>query len=402
MRVDWVVVGAGFSGCVLAERLASQLDQKVLLVDKRDHVGGNAFDYHDENGILVHKYGPHIFHTNGKRIFDYLSKFTEWRPYHHHVLGVVDGKKVPIPFNLNSLYQLFPQKYAERLEEQLIEAFGFNVKVPILKLKEAASGDLKFLADYIYQNVFHGYTMKMWELKPEELAPSVTARVPVYISRDDRYFQDTYQAMPLFGYSEMFRRMLKHPNIMVLTNADYREIVEEIKFKKMAYTGQIDAYFDYMHGELPYRSLDFKFVTHNAEKVLEAGTVNYPNDYDFTRMTEQKTLTGQTDLKKSTLIVEYPKAYEREVNDPYYPIPRDENKELYEKYAREATKLKGHVFFAGRLADYQYYNMDQVVGRALACFEKEIVADADLTKSARLMPGGAANLGGTSDLEIKN
>jgi UDP-galactopyranose mutase len=380
MRVDWIVVGAGFSGCVLAERLASQLDQKVLLVDKRDHVGGNAYDYYDEHGILVHKYGPHIFHTNAKRIFDYLSKFTEWRPYFHHVLGVIDGKKVPLPFNLNSLYQLFPQKYAERLEEQLIETFGFNVKVPILKMKETANGDLKFLAEYIYDNVFYGYTTKQWELKPEELAPAVTARVPVYISRDDRYFQDSYQAMPKLGYSELFRKMLNHPNIMVLTNADYRDIVEEIKFKKMAYTGPIDAYFDYMHGELPYRSLEFQLVTHDVERFQEVGTVNYPNDYSFTRMTEQKILTDQMDIKKTTMVVEYPHAYKRGVNDPYYPIPRDENNELYEKYEREASKLKGHVYFAGRLADYKYYNMDQVVARALACFEKEIVTDAGLSK----------------------
>ncbi len=384
MRVDWIVVGAGFSGCVLAERLASQLDQRVLLIDKRDHVGGNAYDYYDEHGVLVHKYGPHIFHTNSKRIFEYLSKFTEWRPYHHHVLGVVDGKKVPIPFNLNSLYQLFPPKYAERLETQLIETFGFNVKVPILKLREAVNGDLKFLADYIYQNVFHGYTTKMWDLKPEELAPSVTARVPVYISRDDRYFQDTYQAMPKLGYTEMFRRMLRHPNIAVLTNVDYSDIMEEVRFKKMAYTGPIDNYFDYLHGELPYRSLDFKLVTHDVERFQEVGTVNYPNDYAFTRMTEQKTLTGQSHLRRTTVVVEYPQAYQRDVNDPYYPIPRDENRELYEKYAREAKKLQGHVYFAGRLADYQYYNMDQVVGRALACFEKEIVTDTELAAPAAL------------------
>src|SRR5579862_1007927 len=374
VRVDWVVVGAGFSGCVLAERLASQLNKKVLLIDKRDHVGGNAFDYYNEHGVLVHKYGPHIFHTNAKRIFDYLSEFTDWRPYHHQVLGVIDGKKVPIPFNLNSLYALFPPNYAQRLETALIENFGFNVKVPILKLKEAASGDLKFLADYIYKNVFYGYTTKMWELTPEELAPSVTARVPVNISRDDRYFQDTYQAMPRLGYSEMFRRMLKHPNIAVLTNVDFKEVIEDLQYKKMVYTGPIDSYFDYLYGELPYRSLEFRFVTHDQERYQEVGTVNYPNDYDFTRITEQKTLTGQN-LPKTTLVVEYPQAYQREINDPYYPIPRPENRELYDRYAREAKKLEGLVYFAGRLADYQYYNMDQVVGRALSCFEKEIVPD---------------------------
>jgi UDP-galactopyranose mutase len=334
---------------------------------------------------LVHKYGPHIFHTNAKRIFDYLSQFTEWRPYYHRVLASVDGKKVPVPFNLNSLYALFPPNLAGKLESQLIDAFGYNVKVPILKLQEAASGDLKFLADYIYDKVFYGYTTKMWELKPEELAPSVTARVPVYVSRDDRYFQDTYQMMPKFGYTEMFRRMIRHPNIMVLTNADYRDVVDDVKFDQMVYTGPIDDFFDFQYGELPYRSLDFRLVTHDTESVQEVGTVNYPNDYEFTRMTEQKTLTGQADLKKSTIVVEYPQAYQRQINDPYYPIPRDENRELYELYAEAARDLKGKVYFAGRLADYQYYNMDQVVGRALACFEKEIAGPLGPTYKSALI-----------------
>jgi len=375
MRTDWIVVGAGFAGAVLAERIATQLGQKVLLVDKRNHIGGNAYDEHDENGVLVHKYGPHIFHTNGKRIFDHLAKFTDWRPYHHRVLAMVDGQKVPVPFNLNSLYALLPQKYAEKLEEALIQTYGFNVKVPILKMRESANGDLKFLADYIYEKVFYGYTTKMWEMEPEQLSAAVTGRVPVYISRDDRYFQDTYQAMPKMGYTAMFRKMLDHPNIRVMTNVDYREVVEEVTFKKMVYSGPIDSYFDYMHGELPYRSLQFGFETKNQERVQEVGTINYPNEYDFTRITDQKILTGQEGLPNSTLITEYPQAYVRGLNDPYYPIPCDANKEQYALYAREAKKLEGHVYFAGRLADYQYYNMDQVVGRALACFEKEIAPE---------------------------
>jgi UDP-galactopyranose mutase len=375
MRTDWIVVGAGFAGAVLAERIATQLGQKVLLVDKRNHIGGNAYDEHDENGVLVHKYGPHIFHTNGKRIFDHLSKFTDWRPYHHRVLAMVDGQKVPVPFNLNSLYALFPHRYAERLEDALIQNYGFNVKVPILKMRESTNDDLKFLADYIYDKVFYGYTTKMWEMEPEQLSAAVTGRVPVYISRDDRYFQDTYQAMPTMGYTAMFRRMLDHPNIKVMTNVDYREVVEEVTFKKMVYSGPIDSYFDFMHGELPYRSLQFAFETKNQARVQEVGTINYPNEYDFTRITDQKILTGQEGLPNSTLITEYPQAYVRGVNDPYYPIPCDANKEQYSLYAREAKKLEGHVYFAGRLADYQYYNMDQVVGRALACFEKEIAPD---------------------------
>jgi UDP-galactopyranose mutase len=371
MKVDWLIIGAGFSGCVLAERIASQLGQRVLIMDKRDHIGGNAYDYYNEHGILVHKYGPHIFHTKSKRVWDYLSQFTEWRPYFHHVLGVVEGQKVPIPFNLNSLYALFPPKYAEKLEEKLLENFGFGVKVPILKLKESANGELEFLANYIYDNVFVRYTAKQWELKPEELDKGVTGRVPVYISRDNRYFQDPYQAMPKYGYTEMFRKMLAHPNIKVLLNADYREVINDIKFNRMVYTGPVDTFFDYMYGELPYRSLRFAFETLDQEHYQEVGTVNYPNEYDITRITEQKYLSGQTS-PKTTLVKEYPQAYVPGLNDPYYPVPREENRARYELYLKEANKLNGSVIFAGRLAEYKYYDMDQAALRALSLFEKEV------------------------------
>ncbi|MGD1909646.1 MAG: UDP-galactopyranose mutase [Rivularia sp. (in: cyanobacteria)] len=371
MKVDWLIVGAGYSGCVLAERIATQLGQRVLLVERRDHIGGNAFDYYNEHGILIHKYGPHIFHTKSKKVWDYLSEFTEWRPYFHHVLGVIEGKKVPIPFNLNSLYELFPPHYAQKLEDLLLENFGFGVKVPILKLRESTSGDLGFLADYIYNNVFLHYTTKQWGLKPEELDRGVTGRVPVYISRDNRYFQDTYQAMPKYGYTEMFRRMLSHPNIKVLLNADYREVVNDIQFNRMVYTGPIDTFFDYMHGELPYRSLRFHHETLDREHYQEVGTVNYPNEYDITRITEQKYLSGQTS-PKTTLVMEYPQAYIPDKNDPYYPIPREENRKRYELYVKESQKLNGSVIFAGRLAEYKYYNMDQAALRALGLFEKEV------------------------------
>ncbi|MBW4602438.1 MAG: UDP-galactopyranose mutase [Calothrix sp. FI2-JRJ7] len=371
MKFDWVIVGAGFSGCVLAERIASQLGQRVLIIERRDHIGGNAYDYYNEHGILVHKYGPHIFHTKSKKIWDYLSQFTEWRHYFHHVLGVIEGKKVPIPFNINSLYALFPPRYAERLEEKLLENFGFGVKVPILKLRESANGELEFLANYIYDNVFLRYTTKQWNLKPEELDRGVTGRVPVYISRDNRYFQDPYQAMPKHGYTEMFRRMLSHSNIKVLLNADYREVINDIKFDRMVYTGPVDTFFDYMHGELPYRSLRFHFETLDQEHYQEVGTVNYPNEYDITRITEQKYLSGQTS-PKTTLVMEYPQAYIPGVNDPYYPIPREENRERYDLYLKEAEKLNGSVIFVGRLAEYKYYDMDQAALRALSLFEKEV------------------------------
>ena len=370
---DWLVVGAGFTGATLAERIATQLGQKVLIVERRNHIGGNAYDYYDDHGVLVHKYGPHIFHTNSKKIWDYLSQFTEWRPYYHKVLAVVDGKKVPIPFNLNSLYALFPPRYAEKLEELLIKHYGFGMKVPILKLRESSEGELRFLAEYIYEKVFYGYTLKQWRLKPEDLDSSVTGRVPVYISRDDRYFQDHYQAMPRHGYATLFRRMISHPNIKILLNTDYREVVNEVRFSRMIYTGPIDEFLDYMHGPLPYRSLRFEFVPLEEEWHQEVGTVNYPNEYDFTRITEQKRLTGQR-LPWTTLVVEYPQAYQPGKNDPYYPIPKEENRERYALYKKEARKLKGTVHFAGRLADYRYYNMDQAVEGALKVFEEEVVS----------------------------
>ena len=373
MKVDWVIVGAGFSGCILAERIATQLAQRVLIIERRDHIGGNAYDYYNEHGILVHKYGPHIFHTKSKKVWDYLSQFTEWRHYFHHVLGVVEGKKVPIPFNLNSLYALFPPRYAEKLEGQLLEHFGFGVKVPILKLRESAIGDLEFLANYIYDNVFYSYTLKQWGMKPEELDRGVTGRVPVYISRDNRYFQDPYQAMPMLGYTEMFRTMLAHPNIKVLLNADYREVIKDINFNRMVYTGPIDTFFDYMYGELPYRSLRFQFDTLDQEHYQEVGTVNYPNDYDITRITEQKYLSGQTS-PKTTLVMEYPQAYVPGKNDPYYPILHEENRQRYDLYLKEVEKLNGTVIFAGRLAEYKYYDMDQAALRALSLFEKEVVS----------------------------
>ncbi len=371
MKFDWLIIGAGYSACVLAERIATQLEQRVLIVEKRNHIGGNAYDYYNEHGHLIHKYGPHIFHTKSKEVWDYLSQFTQWRPYYHHVLGVVEGKKVPIPFNLNTLYALFPPSYAEKLEGLLLQNFGFGKKVPILKLKESSSGDLGFLADYIYDNVFLRYTQKQWNLRPEELDSGVTARVPIYISRDDRYFQDPYQAMPKQGYTEMFGQMLNHPNIKVLLNTDYKEVIDDISFNRAVCTGPIDAFFDYAHGEMPYRSIDFRFETLDQAFYQEVGTVNYPNDYDITRITEQKYLTGQVS-PKTTLVREFPQAYIPGRNDPYYPIPRAENRDRLSLYLKDAKKLNGSVLFAGRLGDYKYYNMDQAVIRALGIFEKEI------------------------------
>ena len=372
MKTDWLIIGAGYSACVIAERIATQLGKRVLIVEQREHVGGNAYDYYNEHGLLIHKYGPHFFHTKSKTVWNYLSQFTCWRPYYHKVLGVVEGKKVPIPFNLNSLYELFPPRYAEKLENLLIENFGFGKKVPILQLRKS-SNDLAFLAEYIYENVFLHYTQKQWNLRPEELDSGVTARVPIYISRDNRYFQDPYQAMPKLGYTEMFRRMIAHPNIKVLLNTDYQEVIDDITFNRAVCTAPIDRFFDYIHGEMPYRSISFQFETLDQKTYQEVGTVNYPNDYDITRITEQKYLTGQIS-PKTTLIKEFPKAYIPGLNDPYYPIPRVENRERLSLYRKEIKKLNGSVVFLGRLADYKYYNMDQAVTRALGVFEKEIAA----------------------------
>ena len=371
MKVDWLIVGAGFTGSVLAERLATQLNKKVLLVDQRNHLGGNAFDYYDENGVLVHQYGPHIFHTNAQYVWEYLSQFTEWRSYYHHVLGVVDGLFVPIPFNFNSIETLFPRQFADKLTKQLLENYDFNTKVPILKLRENTSGDLKFLSDYVYENVFKNYTQKQWNLTPEELGASVTSRVPIYLSRDNRYFQDTFQGMPQFGYTPMFQKMLNHKNIRILLNAAWQEIKDEIQYEGLNFTGEIDAFFNHCYGQLPYRSLRFEMHHETRPQMQPVGTVNYPNEHLYTRITEFKTLTGQIHAG-TTWTAEFPQPYVFGENDPYYPIPQEQNKALYRKYLKETEQLGERVIFAGRLGDYQYYNMDQTVARALTLFEKTI------------------------------
>jgi UDP-galactopyranose mutase len=369
MKVDWLIVGAGLTGATFAERIASQRNETVLVVDQRDHIAGNAWDEYNENGILEHKYGPHIFHTNSKEVWNYLSKFTQWQPYFHRVLGSIDGKLVPLPFNLNSIDQLFPAHIAERIGQKLIEAYGFGSRVPILKLKEAEDTDLRFIADFAYRNVFEQYTRKQWGMKPEELSPSVTSRVPILVSRDDRYFQDTYQAMPLHGYGQMVRHMLKHPNIRVMLNTSWRNIKKDITFSKMVFTGPIDEYFDYKHGQLPYRSLRFDVVTHPIDKYQTAAVINYPNEYDYTRVTEQKWLTGQNH-KQTTTLTEYPLPHVVGETIPYYPIPTEENRKKLMLYEEEIKKVSTGIHFAGRLADYMYYNMDQAVARALSLFKK--------------------------------
>jgi UDP-galactopyranose mutase len=356
---DYLIVGAGFAGSVLAERLASVEGKKILLIDKRNHSGGNAYDYFNSDGILIHKYGPHIFHTNSAEVYNYLSKFTEWRNYQHKVLACVDGQHVPIPINLNTINQL----YGLNLSSAQVQQFLADKAEDIPQVLTSADVVLKTVGKELYEKFFKGYTKKQWDMDPSELDASVTARIPTRINKDDRYFTDTYQVMPADGYTKMFEKMLAHPNIKLMLNTDFREIIDQIPYKKIIYTGPIDEYFDYCYGKLPYRSLQFKFETLDEEVYQQTGTVNYPNDYAFTRITEFKYLTGQKHTKTS-LVYEFPKAE----GDPYYPIPKQENAELYNKY--RALANESNTYFVGRLATYKYYNMDQVVAQALSTFKK--------------------------------
>jgi len=345
----YLVVGTGLSGSIIAERIANVLKKEVLVVDRRNHIGGNIYDYKDKNNIIIHKYGPHAFHTNNKKVWDYLSQFTEWQIYFHKVLAVVDGIKIPLPFNLNSIYRLFSANQALKLEEKLIKVFGYNAKIPILKLKKTKDKDLQFLANYIYEKVFLGYTTKQWNLKPEELDESVTSRVPIYISRDDRYFQDKYQGIPADGYTKMVENILDDKLIKIELGMDFNKIKNKIKY-------------DY--------SLEFKIKTFQKEYFQEVAQVNYPENYDFTRITEFKHFLD-TNLDKTAIAYEFPQDYKEGKNEPYYPIPNRANEKLFQKYKIEVKKLQ-NVIFLGRLSEYKYYNMDKIVERALNVFKEDI------------------------------
>ena len=357
---DYLIVGAGFAGAVLAERLANVSEKKVLLVEQRDHIGGNAYDYYNKEGILIHKYGPHIFHTNSKKVFDYLSQFTAWRSYEHRVLASVDGQLVPIPINLNTINKL----YSLQLSSQELTAFFAAKAEKIARIVTSEDVVVSKVGRELYEKFFKGYTRKQWDLDPSELDASVSARVPTRTNRDDRYFTDTYQAMPSQGYTRMFQKMLSHPNIKVMLNTDYKEIVDVFPYQNMIYTGPIDSYFNYCYGRLPYRSIEFRFETHDVEVYQSTGTINFPNEHPYTRITEFKYLTGQKHHKTS-IVYEYPQAE----GDPYYPIPRPENADIYKKYQSLAAAMT-NTYFTGRLATYRYYNMDQVVAQSLTLFEK--------------------------------
>jgi UDP-galactopyranose mutase len=357
---DYLIVGAGFAGSVLAERLATIGNKKVLIIDSRNHIAGNAFDYFNDDGVLIHKYGPHIFHTNSKNIIDYLGQFTAWRPYEHRVLASVDGQLLPIPINLNTINKL----YGLNLSSDELEKFYQKRAEKIDKIKTSEDVVISKVGRDLYEKFFKGYTKKQWDLDPSQLDASVAARVPVRVNKDDRYFTDAFQLMPLHGYTKMFENMLSHPNIKVMLNTDYREIADVFPYKNLIYTGPIDEYFNYCYGKLPYRSIEFKFETLDVEKYQSTGTINYPNDYAYTRITEFKYLTGQQH-KKTTVVYEFPTAE----GDPYYPIPRQENAAIYKKYEALAENMT-NTYFTGRLATYKYYNMDQVVAQSLTLFKK--------------------------------
>jgi len=380
---DYLIVGAGYAGSVLAERLAVDGGKKVLICDKRPHIAGNAYDHYNEQGVLVHKYGPHIFHTNSKEVFQYLSRFTPWRQYEHNVLASVDGQLVPIPINLNTINQL----YGLNLNSSQLDEWFKSVAEPKDRIRTSEDVVVSKVGRELYEKFFKGYTRKQWDLDPSELDAAVTARVPTRTNRDNRYFTDTYQAMPLHGYTRMFENMLDHKNIHILLNTDYRDVKEFIPYKEMIYTGPIDEFFDMRFGKLPYRSLEFKFETHDTRVYQPAPVVNYPNEHLYTRVTEFKYLTGQ-EHDKTTIVYEYPQAE----GDPYYPVPRPENAEMYKKYQALTEESRG-VWFAGRLATYKYYNMDQVTAQALTLYTK-IKASWNGVEKALIQTNGKAKSNG--------
>jgi UDP-galactopyranose mutase len=369
-RYDTLVVGAGYAGSILAEQLTTRCGQNVLVIDRRDHIAGNAFDYYDEHGVLVHEYGPHIFHTNSEKVVEYLSRFTDWRPYEHRVLANVDSVNVPIPINrttINVLYGL------DLTTDEEVSAFLAERAEPVDYIRTSEDVVVAKVGRELYEKFFRGYTRKQWQRDPSELHSSVCARIPIRTNTDDRYFTDSFQKMPADGYTAMFERILDHPNIEVRIGADFYEISDDVDYDQLVWTGPIDRFFDYRFGKLPYRSLEFDLVnepTPDGGYLLPATSVNEPSEeVPYTRRTEFRWMTGQERHDSSTYAVEYPRAE----GDPYYPIPRDDTRALYRQYEALGEELP-NVTFVGRLARYQYLNMDQVVGQALTTAEKLIEA----------------------------
>jgi UDP-galactopyranose mutase len=366
---DYLIVGAGFAGAVLAERLASQCGRSCLIVERRDHIGGNAYDRHDAAGVLLHAYGPHYFRTNSQKIVDYLSQFTAWHPVEYKILSWTDGRYWQFPINLNTFEQFIGRPSNSEEMAAMLEQW----RVPIAEPRNSEEVIISQVGVALYEKFFRNYTRKQWRRDPSELDASVCGRIPIRTNRDDRYLNERFQALPSPSYTALFERMLAHPLIEVRLRTDYREARAHVQYRHLIYTGPIDEYFDHCFGPLPYRSLRFEEETHQVEFFQPAMQVNYPNDYDFTRIVEIKHATGQQ-LPVTTIVREYPEDY-GPGREPYYPVPADAPKELYRKYAERAEAEQG-VSFVGRLATYRYYNMDQVVGMALAEFERLRAAGA--------------------------
>lgn len=372
---DCIIIGAGIAGSVAARQLAEEGNKKVIVLEQRNHIGGNCYDTLDEHGILVHEYGPHIFHTNLEHVYEYLSRFTQWIHFGHEVVAKVHDQLLPIPFNLNTLYQVYGQEKGKELEEKLVSAYGMNQRVSIMELRKNEDPQLQEVAEYVYQNVFLYYTMKQWGQRPEEVSEEVTSRVPVLISYDNRYFQDRYQGMPLDGYTSMFHHLLDHPNIQVELGVEAKSRLElkedgiyfdgKLFEGEVIYTGALDELYNCEYGRLPYRTLDFRFEHYNQESFQGHSVVNYTVDEDYTRITEFKFLTRQQDTNGTTIVKEYPGAYTGEDGQiPYYAILNVENQNLYEKYRQKASVYK-NFHLLGRLAEYKYYNIDAMVDRGM-------------------------------------
>ncbi len=370
---DFLIVGAGFAGAVAAERMARCFGKKVLVVDRRSHIGGNAYDHYNPDGVLVHRYGPHIFHTNSEQVFQYLSQFTSWRCYEHRVLASVDGKLVPVPINLDTVNILYDLRLTTETEVEAFFAERAEVRASIRTSEDVV---VSRVGRDLYEKLFRNYTRKQWGRDPSELDAQVTARIPVRTNRDDRYFTDRFQVMPKQGYTRLFENMLNHANITLQLGCDYREIMNDVKFREMIYTGPVDEFFDFRFGKLPYRSLRFQHETLHTEFLQPVAVVNYPNEHAYTRITEFKHLTGQPH-RSTSVVYEYPASE----GDPYYPVPTPQNAALYKRYAELAAANK-RVHFVGRLATYRYYNMDQVVAQALTLC-KQLAAAPEFTTAAK-------------------
>jgi len=362
MNYKYVVVGAGLAGLTIAERIAECLNEKVLIIEKRNHIGGNVYDSYNEDGVLIHNYGPHIFHTNSKEVYDYLSQFTPWHDFFHRVLTYVDGNLIPMPITVETINKL----YNLNLNCFEVEEFLKKQAVPMEEVKTSKDVALSRVGEDIYKKIFENYTKKQWGIDPSELDTSVISRIPIRLNRDTRYFDNKYQVMPKYGYTKMCEKMAANKNIKILLNTDYKEVIDHIQYEKLIYTGPTDYFYDFKHGKMAYRSLDFVYETMDMEKYQEAPVVNYPNDYEFTCITEFKQMTGQ-EHKKTTILKEFPFSG----GEPYYPYPTKEYKEQFKLYQNEMAKEE-KVIFIGRLAEYKYYNMDAVVKRALDVFKGEI------------------------------